>query len=42
MRHFDWQLLNPENPIQSKNWNLFRDLGLHMRVTKAAPLPTAV
>lgn len=41
MRHFDWQLLDPQNPFQTDNYSLFRDSGMRMRVTVAAPLPSA-
>lgn len=34
-RHFDFQLINPQNPMQSTSYLLWVDLGLEVRVTES-------
>lgn len=41
-RHFDFQLVNPQNPMQSTSYLLWVDLGLEVRVTESDIMKEAV
>ncbi|KAK2028153.1 cytochrome P450 [Colletotrichum zoysiae] len=38
-RHFDFQLINPQHPMQSTSYLLWVDLGLEVRVTESDIMP---
>ncbi|KAK8877454.1 hypothetical protein PGQ11_002400 [Apiospora arundinis] len=38
LREFDFQLLEPQRPLRSESYALFRDSGLKVRVTRAADM----